>query len=534
MKQKGFIPIPIIIAITFFLIIIGGGVVLYETDQILSLNNAVDSFFSSTSGAIYKLIWEKKFETEMLKNELELSNIKKEQAEIKAEDETTRRIQEEIARGEAEQIAQEEIIKRNQAEAKAKQEEFEKKIKEEELAEKEAEEKIMNADNDGDGLTYREELKLGSSDWNSDSDGDGIKDNLDLHPAGGDRLIAQHFEWSYDGTRWTWNYSFPSDWYDYYKNKTHGPHGVDYVTSENIYIKEIAKMLEKEANGNNYTKSEFAVAFIQSLGYVKDEVIGYDDYPKYPLETLAEQNGDCEDTSYLAAAIIDAMNVDNVLIKLPGHMAIAIAFSGSPSGYYYRLNNGRDYYYIETTDKDWRIGEIPDEYRYTPATIIRIPYGEIISNKSLSYKKPCYASTDFSGYYWDGNSYYSDSNCNYQVSCLSYEDFYYNVRTENFYWDSSCGQIVVKGCSKSTSYSGYFTNGIEYYHDSRCTNKARICRLSSYSYDKYWDGYDFYWDSSCTQEVVAGCSKSTYYPGYFFDGWDYYYDYQCIQSASPY
>jgi len=86
-RQKGFIPIPIIIAIAFFLIIIGGGVVLYETNQILSFNNAVDSFFSSTSGAIYKLIWQNKFEKEMLEQEVKLSNIKREQAETEAKEE---------------------------------------------------------------------------------------------------------------------------------------------------------------------------------------------------------------------------------------------------------------------------------------------------------------------------------------------------------------------------------------------------------------------------------------------------------------
>ena len=136
-------------------------------------------------------------------------------------------------------------------------------------------------------------------------------------------------------------------------------------------------------------------------------------------------------------------------------MAVGVWMDCSASGTSYKID-GRCYYYVETTGEGWIPGEIPDQYKNTSAKLIKIPSGETVNNVSTRYIKPCYSSPDFAGYYYDGNNYYSDSNCNYQVSCLPYEDFYYSVRTENLYWDSSCGQIVVKGCSKSTGYSGYF------------------------------------------------------------------------------
>jgi len=415
-----------------------------------------------------------------LLSELPESSFYYQKSQTKIEEAKRKIVEEElgetkIAKKEAEEKAQQEAIKRSQAEARAKQEEFEKKLKEQQLSEKEAEEKRMNADNDGDGLTYREELDKGTSDWDSDSDDDGIIDGLDSHPAGGGRLIAQHFEWDYGGKHWTWDYSFHSDWHDYYKNKEHGPHSADYVTYKNTHIKEIADMLTEAANKKGYSKSLFAVAFIQSLGYVPDEIIGYDDFPKYALETFGDQNGDCEDTSYLAAAIVIAMGIDCVLVELPGHlghMAIAIAFSGSPEGYYYRLSNGWNYYYIETTDEGWWAGEIPKEYKYTRATLVKIPSNQT-EEKSPNYIPftTCFASLDYPGYYYN--------------------------REGEWYHDSNCTQPVVVGCYKSTSYPGYYRSGTNYYRDSRCL-------------------------------VYTSCLPSLLYSGYYFDGYYWYSDRNCI------
>jgi len=427
----------------------------------------------------------------------------------------------------------EEQVARKTAEVKAKQEEFEKKLKEQQLAGKEAEEKMMNADNDGDGLTYRRELELGTSDWNTDSDGDGIRDNEDLHPAGGGRNQAQTFAWSYSGYNWTWTTNIQEDWYEYYKAKKPRPTPLssEYVTYNDPFIKKIAQKISEAADEKGLSKGALAKAFVQSLSYVADVYTGYDEYPKYPVETFFEKNGDCEDTSYLTASIVKAMSIDTVLVVLPGHMAVGVWMDCDAPGTSYRLND-RCYYYTETAGEGWFSGEIPDKYKYSAATLIKIPSGETISNVSPQYKKPCDPSQDFSGYYSDGKDFYSDSQCSNLTYCLSYKEFYYNPSTQSFYHDNGCSQIVVKGCIKAASYPGYFTNGIDYYSDSRCIQKARICRPSSYSYDKYYDGYDNYWNSSCTQKVVSWCSKSIYYPGYFFNSIDgkIYIDYQCTQK----
>jgi hypothetical protein len=516
----------LIITISFvfiLLFIISTGIFLYKKDKLDFL--VKNSFFDKPSAFIYKIVWQGKYEKELLESDLKLSNIQKEKAENRAD-------QEGIARVRAEEETQVESVKRNQAEAKAKQEEFEKNLKEQKLSEKEAEEKKMSADNDGDGLTYRRELELGTSDWNNDSDNDGIKDREDLHPAGGGSNMPQTFAWSYGNYNYTFTTSLPEDWFFYYKNKPRlSAENITYVTYGDKFIKEIADKVLAKARENSYCEACLATAFIQSLPYVEDVYTGYDEYPKYPLETLFEKNGDCEDTSYLTAAIIRAMNIDTVLVLLPGHMAVGVWADCDTPGTYYKVGD-KCYYYLETTGDGFNLGDIPDTFKYTPATLVSIPEGQRY-NVIPRYVKPCDSSSVVPGYYYDGVNFYSDSQCYNLVYCMNYKGYYVDGKTSDLFWDSSCAQIVVKGCIKSTTYSGYFTDGAEYYNDSKCSQRMRLCRPSSVNYGMYWNGYNLFWDSGCNQNVVSGCTKSTYYPSYFFDGTKYYSDHMCSVLADP-
>jgi hypothetical protein len=422
-----------------------------------------------------------------------------------------------------------------EAEKEAQQQAALKKQKEEELAEKEAEERKMNTDNDGDGLTYREEQNLDTSDNNIDSDNDGINDNYDLHPNGGGRGQAQDFHWSYNGQDWEYKISIHEDWYEYYKSKPRQDHGTVYVTANDKYIKQIAETLKEKAEEEGYCKSCFIASFVQGLPYIEDYYTGFDEYPKYPIETFIEKNGDCEDTAYLYASLMKAAGIGVSLVELPNHMATAIMFSpdSSLSGYYYNFKNHR-YYFLETTGENFNIGDMPSDFKFTKAKLIDA-WSNKVSNLYPQYEKACYTSSDLPGYYYDDDNYfYSNSNCTNLATCISYEDFYLNPRTVDFYWDNDCTQKVVKGCHKSSNFPGYFYDDYDnYYYDSRCLRDANVCRASSYHSDRYWDGEDTYWDSNCTQRVRSWCLKSAYHPGYFFSTItnNYYYDYKCNQEA---
>jgi len=459
-KQRGFVQAIGLIIILGVIGLTGVGVVfergyskvnrlLQESDKMIEnqeLNDAMINLNNAENTWIVKYLGLKR--NQIMNNKLHIEEAKR----VAIEKELTVAKTE---KEEAEHKASEEQIKRSQAEATKKIVEAQKKSIENEITIQKNKELESNADKDGDGLTYREELERGTSDTNVDSDGDGIPDNLDSHPAGNSRLMAQHFEWSYGGKKWTWDLALPSDLYDFYKNKPRVSHGAAYVTASELYIEVIASKLSEAAAKEGYSKSQFAAAFIQSLGYVGDQVIGYDDYPKYPLETLAEQNGDCEDVSYLASSIINAMGIDSALVELPGHMAIAVAFSGNPEGYYYKSKNGRNYYYIEETCEGCDVGEMPSKYKSTTAKIIH-PLENTMEDIYPSYIPftTCFA---YGGYYFD--------------------------RDLNIYHDSNCSMPVVAGCYKSSYNPGYFFDAYyNYYYDSRCLNRVSVTTTTVFQY----------------------------------------------------
>ncbi|MDI6896819.1 transglutaminase-like domain-containing protein [Methanocella conradii] len=129
------------------------------------------------------------------------------------------------------------------------------------------------------------------------------------------------------------------------------------------------------------------VCFVQSLPYTSDQVtIGYDEYPRYPIETLVDNGGDCEDTAILTAAMLNEMGFGVVLIYLPGHMAVGVKCSNDYPGTYYEYNGAR-YYYLETTGENWKIGQIPDEYKNSQAQIlpmVQIPKMNITFTSTLT------------------------------------------------------------------------------------------------------------------------------------------------------
>lgn len=147
-----------------------------------------------------------------------------------------------------------------------------------------------------------------------------------------------------------------------------------YVTHplDDLYIDLLVEKITKAAQQegyNEYQTVEFAAAFVQSLPYTVDFVTTpYDEYPRYPIETLVDGGGDCEDTSILLASIIDKMGYGVVLIILPNHVGVGAKGGDNLYGTYWEYK-GSKYYYIETTGENWGIGELPDEYENTAASI---------------------------------------------------------------------------------------------------------------------------------------------------------------------
>jgi len=127
------------------------------------------------------------------------------------------------------------------------------------------------------------------------------------------------------------------------------------------YIDLVAeRLLALTDASDNVDIINFAASFIQSLQYAEDdENDSTCEYPRYPVEMLKDAQGDCEDKAMLTAALLDNMDYDVSLIRLPNHMAVGVHLDENLSEYEYYADG---YYFLETTRNRWNLGKVPDEY----------------------------------------------------------------------------------------------------------------------------------------------------------------------------
>jgi len=207
-----------------------------------------------------------------------------------------------------------------------------------------------------------------------------------LNDASGQNYERNSVEGSYvltidgrtNGSSWTVSYTTYKSGHARRSKKSRGKGYsgfVDYeLTSGNATG--FSRLLAEDAEALGFsgrTAIEFVIDFVQALPYVPDDVsTGYDDYPKYVLETVCELGGDCEDTAILLASLLEAdgFGYDMVLIQPPSHMAVGI-WNENPSGYYWE-HEGRKYAYVETTGAGWGVGEIPSEYEGEQAYVYQV------------------------------------------------------------------------------------------------------------------------------------------------------------------
>lgn len=196
----------------------------------------------------------------------------------------------------------------------------------------------------------------------------------------GDAYHVSH-SWTYKSDTWSCDLKISKNLYAHYKgqrvHKSDGFAGFALSDYDRECLRDLVRSFRetgKEANYSDYDNVYNVVAFVQSLQYVSDmESTGQDEYVRYPVETLVDGIGDCEDTSILMAAILYEMGYGVVLLSLPNHLALGVKGDSSIKGAYYVYDNQR-YYYLETTDKGWNLGEVPDKYQRTSATVIPLVY----------------------------------------------------------------------------------------------------------------------------------------------------------------
>ena len=155
------------------------------------------------------------------------------------------------------------------------------------------------------------------------------------------------------------------------------------------YIIDLANELKSMAIQEGYTSdlqiAEFIHAFVGDIQYQYDS-IDYDgqEYPKFPIEMLWEQKGDCEDAALLYISLTESIGYDSALMlgmvksssdeDWGGHAWAVISISeASGSGWYGTgMKSDMPFYFVEATahyDGSSSIGSNPwhdlkDEYFY--------------------------------------------------------------------------------------------------------------------------------------------------------------------------
>ena len=162
--------------------------------------------------------------------------------------------------------------------------------------------------------------------------------------------------------------------YDYYFSQNHNLYSYDFskfVTPD--AVKPIADDLwtiydneEDFANG--------VLMILHQIPYLES------DPQKYPVETIKENEGDCDIFSIVAASIMNAGGLDVVLLLLEAqdHMLVGVHLDEGPkharSQLYFYRNDGKKYYVAETTggnwENGWRVGECPEILQKSYAKVI--------------------------------------------------------------------------------------------------------------------------------------------------------------------
>jgi len=197
------------------------------------------------------------------------------------------------------------------------------------------------------------------------------------------RCFAANYDYTYElldhpggSTNYQLTVSVTSSLYEYYRNKDHNVYSYDFakfVTPNSL--EPIADDLWSIYN-NDEDFANGVLMIVHQIPYVESGP------PKYPVETIVENEGDCDLFSFIAASIMKAGGLDVVLLlyETQSHMNVGVHLSEEPndarSAVYYYTHDGKRYYVAECTGDDWRhgwrVGECPDILQGVSARIITL------------------------------------------------------------------------------------------------------------------------------------------------------------------
>ena len=181
--------------------------------------------------------------------------------------------------------------------------------------------------------------------------------------------------------------------YDYYGNMSNA------INSDSDYanlvtpqaVESIAENIQNLTSNLSHSNERFADAVLQLVHQIPYAI----NDPKYPVQTLVDNNGDCVSLSLLAASIMQAAGLDVVLIDYtginPGHMNVGVYLpympfyhtaGEAPTDFVY---NNKTYWTAECTPaENWKLGDQWNALAKANATIIPLENAEQSSPGQIS------------------------------------------------------------------------------------------------------------------------------------------------------
>jgi hypothetical protein len=169
--------------------------------------------------------------------------------------------------------------------------------------------------------------------------------------------------------------------YNYYVNMSHSINDdsdyAKFITPQ--AVEPIAESIQKITDKLPHSDEQFADAVLMMVHQIPYTITE----PKYPVETLKDNTGDCVELSFLAASIMRAGGLDVVLIHYTGidpeHMNVGVYLPNQPvyhtltsplTGFEY---NNKTYWTAEATPAgNWKVGDQSEALAGASAVIIPV------------------------------------------------------------------------------------------------------------------------------------------------------------------
>jgi hypothetical protein len=205
-----------------------------------------------------------------------------------------------------------------------------------------------------------------------------------------EEVYNKSYRWTFEQQVYSLVVEIPVETYDWYVEKTvnrspqmRGSMAMSlFVTSADTVIVSVAislKSLALDQGFNSTQMSNFILAFVQqNIRYANDNVSkGYEEYWRYPVETLVEKQGDCEDSTLLYASLMKQLGYKTALLfyvidEDVGHLAAGVAMDEPLSDGFFVTYHDVEYYYCETTSQGFIVGEKPTDIPDEPELVIPV------------------------------------------------------------------------------------------------------------------------------------------------------------------